>query len=55
MGVAGWRFAHNKTDNRRAVVIAILETWPPICTAGVAACAMTMMAVALHNEWPAPY
>ena len=35
MGVAGWRFAHKK-DNGRAVVIAILETWPLICTAMVA-------------------
>jgi hypothetical protein len=46
MGVAGWRFAHNTKDNRRAVVIAILDTWPLICTAAVAACAMTMMAAA---------
>jgi len=36
MGVAGWRFAHNTKDSRRAVVIAILETWPLICTAMVA-------------------
>ena len=51
MGVAGWRFAHKtKDNNKRAVVIAILETWPLICTATVAACAMTMMAVALYNE-----
>ena len=55
MGVAGWRFAHNTKDSKRAVVIAILETWPLICTAAVAACAMTMMAVMLYNEWSAPY
>ena len=55
MGVAGWRFAHNTKDNRRAVVIAILETWPLICTVVVAACAMTMMAVTLYNEWSASY
>ena len=55
MGVAGWRFAHKTKDNGRAVVIAILETWPLICTAVVAACAMTMMAVMLYNEWSAPY
>jgi hypothetical protein len=55
MGVAGWRFAHNTKDNRRAVVIAIRETWPLICTAAVAVCAMTMMAVALYTEWSAPY
>ena len=55
MGVAGWRFAHKTKDNRRAVVIAILETWPLICTAAVAAGAITMMAVTLYNEWSAPY
>jgi hypothetical protein len=55
MGVAGWRFAHKTGDNGRAVVIAILETWALICTVVVAACAMTMMAVALYNEWSAPY
>jgi len=55
MGVAGWRFAHNTKDNRRAVVIAFLDTRPLICTAVVAACAMTMMAVMLYNEWSAPY
>ena len=55
MGVAGWRFAHNTKDNRRAVVIAILDTWPLICAATVAASAMTMIAVMLYNEWSAPY
>ena len=55
MGVAGRRYAHNIRDNRRAVVITILETWSLICTVVVAACAMTIMAVALYNEWPAPY
>jgi len=55
MGVAGWRFAHKTKDNGRAIVIAVLETWPLICTAAVAACAMTMMAVMLYNEWSAPY
>ena len=55
MGVAGWRFAHNTKDSRRAVVIAILETWPLICTAAVAACAMIVMAAMLYNEWSAPY
>ena len=51
MGVAGWRFAHKTKDNRRAVVIAILEVWPMICAATVAAGAM--MAVMLCNEWSA--
>ncbi len=55
MGVAGWRFAHKTKDNGRAVVIAILETWPLICAATVAASAMTMIAVMLYNEWSAPY
>ena len=55
MGVAGWRFAHNTKDSRRAVVIAIRETWPLICTAMVAICAMTMMAVTLYSEWSTPY
>jgi hypothetical protein len=55
MGVAGWRFAHKTKDNGRAIVIAILETWPLICTAAVAACAMIMMAVMLYNELSAPY
>ena len=55
MGVAGWRFAQKSKDNdKRAVVIAILDTWPLICTAVVAACAMTTMAVMLYNEWSAP-
>jgi hypothetical protein len=55
MGVAGWRFAHNTKDNRRAIVIAILEEWSLICTAVVAAGAITMMAVTLYTEWSAPY
>ena len=55
MGVAGWRFAHRTKDNGRAVVIAIIETWPLICAATVAASAMTMIAVMLYNEWSAPY
>ena len=55
MGVAGWRFAHKTKDNGRAVVIAVLEVWPMICAATVAAGAMIMMAVMLYNEWSAPY
>ena len=54
MGVAGWRFAH-KTNNGRAVVIAILEELPMICAAAVAVGAIIMMAVMLYNEWSAPY
>ena len=55
MGVAGWRFAHKTKDNGRAVVIAILEAWPLICAATVAAGAMIMIAVMLYNDWSAPY
>jgi hypothetical protein len=55
MGVAGWRFSHKTKDNGRAIVIAILETWPLICTVAVAACAMIMMAVMLYNELSAPH
>jgi hypothetical protein len=55
MGVAGWRFAHKTKDNGRAVVIAILEEWPMICAAAVAASAMIMIAVMLYNEFSAPY
>ena len=53
MGVAGWRFAHKTKDNGRAVVVAILEAWPLICAAAVAAGAMIMIAVMLYNEWSA--
>jgi len=55
MGVAGWRFVHKTKDNGRAVIIAIVETWPLICTAAVAVCAMSMLAAALYHEWSAPY
>ena len=53
MGVAGWRFANKTKDNGRAVVIAILEEWPLICSVAVAAGAMIMVAVMLYNDWSA--
>ncbi len=37
MGVAGWRFANKTNNNRRAVVIAILEEWAMICLLAVVA------------------
>ena len=52
MGAAGWRFA-NKTSNGRAVVIAILEELPVICSVAVAAGAMIMVGIILYNDWPA--
>ena len=55
MGVAGWRFAHKTKDNGRAVVTTVLEIWPMICAAAVAAGSMIMIAVMLYNDWSAPY
>ena len=55
MGVAGWRFANKTNNNRRAVVIAILEEWPMIFAAMVAIGAMITIAVMLYHEWSAPY
>jgi hypothetical protein len=53
MGVAGWRFANKANNNGRAVVIAILEEWPVICSVAVAAGAMIMAGIMLYNDWPA--
>jgi len=51
--VAGWRFAHNTKDSKPGVVIAILETWPAICSVTVAAGAMIMVAAMLYNDFAA--
>ena len=53
MGVAGWRFANKTKYNGRAVVIAILEEWPAICSVAVAAGVMIMVAAMLYNDWSA--
>ena len=53
MGVAGWRFASKTNNNGRAVVIAILETRPAICSVTVAAGAMIMVAAMLYNDFAA--
>ena len=53
-----WQAGASRTRQRingRAVVIAILEAWPLICAAAVAAGAMIMIAVMLYNDWSAPY
>ena len=41
MGAAGWRFANKTRNNGRAVVIAILEELPVICSVAVAAGAIS--------------
>jgi hypothetical protein len=55
MGVAGWRYANKAKNNGRAVVIAILEKWPVICSVTVAAGAMIMVGALLYNDWPAAH
>jgi hypothetical protein len=53
MGVAGWRFANKTNNNGRAVVIAILEAWPVMCSVTVAAGALIMVAAMLYNDFAA--
>jgi hypothetical protein len=53
MGAAGWRFANKTRSNGRAVVIAMLEELPLICSVAVAAGAMIMVGIILYNDWPA--
>ena len=53
MGAAGWRFANKTRNNGRAVVIALLEELPVICSVAVAAGAMIMVGIILYNDWPA--
>jgi hypothetical protein len=52
MGVAGWRFAHGKRVSGRAVVIAVLEELPVICSLAVAAVSMIMIGIMLCKDWP---
>jgi hypothetical protein len=55
MGVAGWRFANKANNNGRAVVIAILEEWPVICSVAVAVGASRDALANAHLPgWPAP-
>ena len=51
MGVAGWRFAHTKR-NQRAAIVAVLEGWPVVCSVAVAAGSMIMIGITLYNDWP---
>jgi hypothetical protein len=53
MGVAGWRFANKTNNNRRAVVVAVLEEWAMICSLAVVAGSMIMVGIMLYNDWPA--
>ena len=53
MGVAGWRFANKTKYSGRAVVVAILEEWPAICSVAVAAGVMITVAAMLYNDWSA--
>jgi hypothetical protein len=51
------RKLHRRLDSSaswwRAIVIAILEEWPVICSVAVAAGAMIMVGIMLYNDWPA--
>jgi hypothetical protein len=53
MGVAGWRFAHMRRNlSGRAVVVAVLEELPVICSVVVAVGSMIMMGIMLYRDWP---
>jgi hypothetical protein len=52
MGVAGWRFAHMKRMGGRAIVVAVLEVLPVICSLTVAAGSMIMIGILLFKDWP---
>jgi hypothetical protein len=51
MGVAGWRFAHEKRIGGRAAVVAVLEELPAICSLVVAAVSMFMIGIMLYENW----
>jgi hypothetical protein len=52
MGVAGWRFAHMTRIGGRAIVVAVLEELPVICSLTVAAGSMIMIGIMLFKDWP---
>ena len=50
MGVAGWRFAHEKRNlGGWAGIVTVLKDWQVIC---LAAGSMIMLGVLLYSDWP---